>query len=197
MLVAAFAQLLTAGQDPLSFDVRAINPTDGLPIGDLGGISGEHWLGVEPLTGRDLFARLVVALQFSLGLAFGAAVVEVLLGLVVAIVVRRGGVRAVQGRGYPRDGQHGCRGLLRPALMYAALLVPLNLLVEVWFGYQGVGLRPPPEPSWGGMLADATLWFRHDPAYLLVPGSLLMVTVTSFLLLAAGLSGRSPERQEP
>lgn len=185
MLVAALAQVFTAGQDPVSFDIEAINPPDGLPIGDFGGISGEHWLGVEPLTGRDLFARVVIALQFSLGLAIGAAVVEVLLGLGVALAVRRGRAR----QGGERRG--GVRGLLRPALMYAALLVPLNLLVEVWFGYRGITLRPPPEPSWGAMLADATLWFRADPAYLVVPGLLLVATVTSFLLLAEGLRRRS------
>lgn len=163
-----------AGQDYVSFHDDRIDPGSGVPLGDFGGISGEHWLGVEPTTGRDLFARVVYSLRFSLGVAVGAAVVEVLLGLLVAVAVRRGNVR----------------GLPRPALMYGASLVPLNLIVEVGIAYQGISLRPPPVPSWGGMLADATRWYAADPTFLLVPGLLLVVTVLAFLSLAAGLHRR-------
>ncbi|MBL7259425.1 hypothetical protein [Paractinoplanes lichenicola] len=172
-LVAVLAPVLTAaaGQDVVGFDIAQIDPMTGLPVG---GFSGEHWLGVEPLTGRDVFARVVHSLRFSLGLALAAAVVVVLVGLLAALAVRRG------------NG----RGLLGPALMYGALLVPLILLVEVWLTYRGTVLRSPPAPSWGGMLADAAPFFPGYPAYLLVPGLLLAVTVLSFLLLAEGLRRR-------
>jgi ABC-type dipeptide/oligopeptide/nickel transport system permease subunit len=126
------------------------------------------------MTGRDLFARVVHSVRFSLGVALGVVVVEVLLGLLVAAAVRRGNVRR----------------LLGPALMYGALLVPLHLILEVATGFQGISLRPPPVPSWGGMLADASGWYHADPAFLLVPGSLLVVTVLAFLLLADGLRRR-------
>lgn len=173
VLVAVLGPQLTAaaGQDYVSFHIDRIDPVSGVPLGDFGGISGEHWLGVEPTTGRDLFARVVHSLRFSLGVTAGAAVVEVLLGLLVAVAVRRGNTR----------------GLLRPTLMYGALLVPLNLIVEVGIAFQGTGLRRPPAPSWGGMLADAAAWYDADPAFLLVPGLLLVVTVLAFLLLAGGL----------
>jgi len=175
VLVAVLAPLLTAaaGQDQVSYHIDRLDPL-GAPLGGFGGINGEHWLGVEPMTGRDLFARVVHSLRFSLGVALGAAVVEVLLFLLVAAAVRRGNVRR----------------LLGPALMCGALLVPLNLIVEVGVAFLGIGLRPPPTPSWGGMLADATLWYSADPAFLLVPGLLLVVTVLAFLLLAEGLRRR-------
>jgi ABC-type dipeptide/oligopeptide/nickel transport system permease subunit len=176
VLVAALAPLLTAvtGQDYISYHVDLIDPLSGVPLGGFGGISSEHWLGVEPTGGRDLFARVVYSLRFSLGVALGAAVVEVLLGLLVAAAFRRGNVRR----------------LLGPALMYGALLVPLHLIFEVWIGFQGIGLSTPPAPSWGGLLADAVLWYYADPAFLLVPGLLLVVTVLAFLLLADGLRRR-------
>ncbi|MBU2665066.1 hypothetical protein KOI35_16305 [Actinoplanes bogorensis] len=160
--------------DYVSFDIMLIDPERGVPLGDLGGISGDHWFGVEPLMGRDLFARVVHAMQLSLRVALVAAVAEVVLGLLVALVVRRGKVR----------------GQLRPALMWLALLVPVNLLVEVWFAYTGRSLLEPPTPSWGAMLSDATVWFDLDPAFLLIPGLLLVATVFAFLLLGLGMRER-------
>ncbi|BCY08690.1 hypothetical protein [Actinoplanes sp. L3-i22] len=175
VLVAGLGPLLTAmtGQDYLSFHLDSID-TDGMPRGDFGGISGEHWLGVEPATGRDLFAQVVDSLRFSLAVALGAAAVEVLIGvLVVAAVTRR-----------------NVRRLLGPALVYGALLVPVDLIIEVRTAFLGFGLRRPPAPSWGGMLFSATSWYGTDPAFLLVPGLLLVVTVLAFLLLGAGLYRR-------
>ena len=54
------------GLDPFTFDQEALDPALGsIPAGPWGGISWEHPLGVEPLTGRDIFARLLVH-RFSL-----------------------------------------------------------------------------------------------------------------------------------
>ncbi|MBM2622711.1 hypothetical protein JIG36_45150 [Actinoplanes sp. LDG1-06] len=160
--------LTASGRDYVSYHPELIDPMRGAPLGDYGGAGADYWFGVEPLTGRDLFARLGLSLQYSLGLAVVAAAVEVLVGLLIAVAARRG----------------RWRGLGAPALMYFALLVPLNLIVEVALSYTGMRLRTPPEPAWGEMLADAALWFRHDPAYLLFPGLLLVVTVFAFLLVA-------------
>lgn len=62
----------------------------GVPIGPLGGISGEHWLGVEPQTGRDLFARLVHGARVSLGVALAATVVQVAIGVLVGVAAGLG-----------------------------------------------------------------------------------------------------------
>ncbi|MCX4669777.1 ABC transporter permease [Streptomyces sp. NBC_01381] len=93
VLVALAAPLLTAieGQDPSTYHPDLIDSgRGGVPIGSFGGISAEHWLGVEPQTGRDLFARLVYGARVSLGVALGATVVQVLLGVGVGIAAGLG-----------------------------------------------------------------------------------------------------------
>lgn len=52
----------------------------GFPLGRAGGISAEHWLGVQPYLGRDLFIQLVYGLRTSLLIAVAAAVLTVGLG---------------------------------------------------------------------------------------------------------------------
>lgn len=89
-LVAAFAPLITRalGVDPYTFDQakNVISDAGGLPVGPFGGISTHHILGVEPLTGRDLFARLLYGARVSLLVAGSATVVTMLLGITVGIV---------------------------------------------------------------------------------------------------------------
>ncbi|MFF4209840.1 ABC transporter permease [Streptomyces sp. NPDC001796] len=93
VLVALAAPLLTAleGQDPTTYHPTLIDSArGGVPVGSFGGMSDDHWLGVEPQTGRDLFARLVYGARVSLGVALAATVVQVLLGVVMGIAAGLG-----------------------------------------------------------------------------------------------------------
>lgn len=88
ILVAVAAPLLTAieGQDYTTYHDTLLNSArGGVPTGDLGGISGAHWLGVEPQTGRDLFARVVYGARVSLAVAISATVLQLLIGLAVGL----------------------------------------------------------------------------------------------------------------
>ncbi|MDX3384890.1 ABC transporter permease [Streptomyces niveiscabiei] len=93
VLVALAAPLLTAleGQDPTTYHPDLVDSArGGVPIGSFGGVSADHWFGVEPQTGRDLFARLVYGARVSLGVALAATVVQVVLGVVVGVTAALG-----------------------------------------------------------------------------------------------------------
>ncbi|MDG4793863.1 ABC transporter permease [Micromonospora sp. WMMD1082] len=55
----------------------------GMPLGYAGGVSGEHFFGLEPGLGRDIFIRLVHGLRTSLFIAFAAAVLTAVIGVVL------------------------------------------------------------------------------------------------------------------
>jgi peptide/nickel transport system permease protein len=99
VVVAVAAPLLTAveGQDTTTYHAGLLDSGAGaVPLGHFGGISGTHWLGVEPGTGRDLFARLVYGARTSLGVAFGATILQVGLGTAFGLAAGLGS-RAVDG----------------------------------------------------------------------------------------------------
>jgi peptide/nickel transport system permease protein len=73
-------------QNPDTYHPNLINPTFLRPNGAFGGISLAHPLGVEPETGRDLLARIVVGAQYSLLIAFLATVLAVGLGTLFGVV---------------------------------------------------------------------------------------------------------------
>ncbi|MCA1713333.1 MAG: ABC transporter permease [Actinobacteria bacterium] len=104
IVVAIFAPLITKlfGTDPYTFDQakNVISDAGGLPVGKFGGISRNHILGVEPLTGRDLFARLLYGARVSLLVAAAATIVTLVLGVTVGIVAgySKGALDAILGR---------------------------------------------------------------------------------------------------
>jgi peptide/nickel transport system permease protein len=58
----------------------------GNPLGYLGGMSGQHWFGLEPGLGRDIFIRLLYGIRTSLFVAFAAALVTTTLGVILGVV---------------------------------------------------------------------------------------------------------------
>jgi peptide/nickel transport system permease protein len=59
---------------------------NGMPLGYAGGITGDHWFGLEPGLGRDIFIRMVYGMRTSLFIAFAAAVVTTAIGVLAGIV---------------------------------------------------------------------------------------------------------------
>jgi ABC-type dipeptide/oligopeptide/nickel transport system permease subunit len=76
--------------------------------------------------------------------------------------------------------------LVAPILVYSTLLIPTNILFEAALSFLGVGV-PPPRATWGGMISDATHWYRIDPEFLFPGGLAIFITVLAFNLLGDGL----------
>jgi ABC-type dipeptide/oligopeptide/nickel transport system permease subunit len=72
--------------------------------------------------------------------------------------------------------------LVTPILVYLALVIPQNILLEAALSYLGVGINPP-QASWGQMIAEATPLFDSAWWYFLFPGIALVLTVLAFNLL--------------
>ncbi|MFJ8545183.1 ABC transporter permease [Streptomyces sp. NPDC093586] len=88
ILIAVLAPLITSlyGQEPDAYNEGMIDPLFGTPKGSLGGMSGDHWLGVEPVNGRDIFARVVHGARISLLVGFLSALVAVVIGTVLGVL---------------------------------------------------------------------------------------------------------------
>jgi peptide/nickel transport system permease protein len=101
LVVAAFAPVICAmlGISPYTLDGDALNDY-GLPKGAFGGISTEHWLGVEPGTGRDIFARLIYGARASLLVGILATFLTTTIGLVIGVFAgyKRGWADSIIGR---------------------------------------------------------------------------------------------------
>ena len=76
--------------------------------------------------------------------------------------------------------------LLAPLIVYASLLIPVNILLEAALSFLGVGIRPP-TASWGQMISDATPTFSTAWWYMVFPGAALLLTVLAFNLVGDGL----------
>lgn len=73
------------GQDPTYADKPVLDQF-GLPLGYFGGVSGDHWFGVEPQYGRDLFAMLVYGMRTSLFMALGVTVLLMVTGVIIGLI---------------------------------------------------------------------------------------------------------------
>jgi ABC-type dipeptide/oligopeptide/nickel transport system permease subunit len=72
--------------------------------------------------------------------------------------------------------------LVTPVIVYAALVIPQNILLEAALSFLGVGINPP-QASWGQMIAEATPSFDTAWWYFVFPGAALVLTVLAFNLL--------------
>jgi peptide/nickel transport system permease protein len=89
VLLAVFAPMVSAleGANPYDFDTSALNSAlGGAPKGAFGGISATHWFGVEPQSGRDIFARIAYGARTSLTISITTTIVTTALGVVLGVL---------------------------------------------------------------------------------------------------------------
>ena len=85
LLVAIFAPLLAKleGQNPTDYHFNLVDRRTTFPII---GTTSDHWFGVEPRLGRDLFARWVYGARPSLIVAGAATFLTTVIGVVIGLV---------------------------------------------------------------------------------------------------------------
>ena len=121
-------------QNPNIYHPNLINPTLSRPNGTLGGVSLAHPLGVEPVTGRDMLARVVNGARVSLLIAFLATALAVGIGTVMGVLAGYSGgwIDTIIARLMDIF-------LAFPLLVFAIALV--GVMPSSAFGLSGNGLR--------------------------------------------------------
>jgi peptide/nickel transport system permease protein len=101
-LVAIFATPLNKllGNSPNDFNSGLTDIDTTMPYGRLSGASSEHWLGIQPVDGQDILARLIAGSRTSLMISVSAMAVSLILGLTVGVIsgYYRGTVDAIVAR---------------------------------------------------------------------------------------------------
>jgi peptide/nickel transport system permease protein len=87
VVIAVSVPLIEAmyGIAPEQTFTRLLN-SNAIPLGYSGGVSGDHWFGIEPRLGRDVFILTVHGIRTSLTVAFASAFLSTVIGVVLGIV---------------------------------------------------------------------------------------------------------------
>jgi peptide/nickel transport system permease protein len=71
-------------------------------------------------------------------------------------------------------------------LVFGTLIIANNILLEAALSFLGAGIQPP-EPSWGGLIADGVNQIYTSPHLSLVPGLAIVVAALSLNIFGDGL----------
>ena len=176
ILVAIFGPYLV--QNPLTYHENLIDPTFSRPFGTLGGISTAHPFGVEPITGRDLLARVVNGARVSLIIAFLSTALAVGIGMVMGVVAGffGGWVDSIIARAMDIF-------LAFPLLVFAIALV--GVIPSSAFGLSGNSLRI-------GLLIFVIGFFAWPYMGRIIRGQTLSLREREFVDAARSLGARGP-----
>jgi ABC-type dipeptide/oligopeptide/nickel transport system permease subunit len=165
-------------QNPLTYHENLIDPTFSRPYGTLGGISTAHPFGVEPITGRDLLARVVNGARVSLVIAFLSTALAVGIGMVMGVVAGffGGWVDSVIARAMDIF-------LAFPLLVFAIALV--GVIPSSAFGLSGNSLRI-------GLLIFVIGFFAWPYMGRIIRGQTLSLREREFVDAARSLGARGP-----
>jgi len=82
--------------------------------------------------------------------------------------------------------KHGLPNMMAPIIVMASLAFGQTIIAEASLSFLGIG-TPPPNPSWGLMLSDASRYMESAPWLVLFPGLALSILVLAFNLLGDAL----------
>lgn len=195
------SRLLTGGRPTLTgaLTATAVFLAVGVPLGILAGYIGS-WIdrGVS-LLAELLFATPGIIIVLVVLAVFGnsTTIAMVTLGVLSCgglIRVLRGGTIALKNELYVRAARtsgltepqilrrHILPRLAGPILVQAFLFAGAAIIVQTALGFLGFG-APPPAPSWGSLVTDASQAINTHPWLLVPTGTTIVLTVLAFGLV--------------
>jgi peptide/nickel transport system permease protein len=82
--------------------------------------------------------------------------------------------------------RHIAPNIIPQLMTFAFLGVSIAIIVEASLSFLGFGV-PPPNPSWGNMIALGQQYLATEPALIFVPAAFLFVTVASLNMVGDAL----------
>jgi peptide/nickel transport system permease protein len=175
----------------------------GVPAGAVAGYY-ERWVGEGVMRIADIvfsFPALLLALVFVTVLGQSRTNVIVALGLVywpIFARLTRGSVLSVKEENFVQAsrsiGETDYRiifyeilpNVLAPITVQITISLAVAVLVESALSFLGLGV-PPPNASWGRMLAQSRGFMTQAPWWVVAPGIAIMITVLSFNFIGDAL----------
>lgn len=184
----------------------------GVPLGAIAGYY-EKLIGESIMRAADVvfsFPALLLALALVTILGQTTLNVVIAIGLVywpVFARITRGSVLSVKEEDFVQAsraiGENDARiifaeilpNVLAPVIVQATISLAVAVLVESALSFLGLGV-PPPDPSWGRMLASSREFMTDAPWWVIAPGLSIMFTVLSFNFVGDALRDALDPHQE-
>jgi len=196
----------------ISVATLALGGISGLLLGVVSGYFGGTWVDtvIQRVMDSLMAVPSIVLLLFVASL-LGPNVRNTIFALALLVVpafnrVARGEMLRIREETYVEAARtvgcstprilfrYGLPNMMAPLFVVTSLLFALVLIAESALSFLGIG-TPPPTPSWGRMLSEASRQMEIAPWMALFPGLALSVSVLAFNLLGDALRDFFDPRQ--
>lgn len=188
----------------ISVATLAIGGVAGLVVGIVSGYFGGTWVDtvIQRIMDSLMAVPSIVLLLFVAAL-LGPSIRNTILALALLVIpafnrVARGEMLRIREETYVEAARavgcstkrilvkYGLPNLMAPLFVVTSLLFAIVLIAESALSFLGIG-TPPPTPSWGRMLSEASRQLEIAPWMALFPGLALSISVLAFNLLGDAL----------
>lgn len=147
-------------------------------------------LGIMAVIGPQRYGVVL-----ALGLAYTPNVVRIVRGVVLSVREKEyvEASRAAGNSGLYTVVSHVIPACISPVTVIGTAIFGGALLTESALSFLGLGV-PPPAPTWGGLLSDATLYMSTAPWLSIFPGVAISLTLLGVNLFGDALRDRFDPR---
>jgi peptide/nickel transport system permease protein len=168
----------------------------GIPLGLLSGYFARWFdeITVRLMDTLIAFPGILLAIAITAALGTGTYTAMIAVGVVLSpafVRLTRAQVFVVRNRLYVDAARtfglsnrwiitrHVIPNAIQPVIVLTAHMLGAALLIEAGLSFLGLG-TPPPHPSWGGMLQDASRYLDGVAVQLIAPGLAIALTLLAF-----------------